>query len=88
MNKMLAIRYLYVFVLNGAALKTHDTQDGAMRQARQWKAKRLDSVVTVEEIYHDGDMYVRTRRDVTIEIPMLVPSLTPRHDFDSAPYDG
>jgi len=78
----------YSFVKNGAALKMHDTLEQALLQARQWKAHHLSARVTVEE-YHDHDFekgYVRTYNDVVVEIPMLVPSLTPRHDFDYPPY--
>jgi hypothetical protein len=78
----------YLFVMNGAGIKMHDTLDQALQQARQWKASDLSRRVTVEE-FHDHDFdkgYVRTYNDVAVESPMLVPALTPRHDFDVAPY--
>jgi len=78
----------YVFTMGGAAIKMHDTLEQALLQARQWKASNLDRRITVEE-YLDHDFekgYVRTYNDVAVEMPMLIPSLTPRHDFDVAPY--
>jgi hypothetical protein len=74
--------------MNGAGIKMHDSQESALRQARQWKAHNLDSRVMVEE-YHDHDMvkgYVRTYSDIEVTVPMLVPQLTPRFDWDVAPY--
>ena len=78
----------YLFVMNGAGIKMHESEEGALRQARQWKAHDLTRRVTVEEFEnHAFPMgYLTTGRVIHVEIPILVPSLTPRHDFDTAPY--
>lgn len=69
----------FLFSMNGAGIKGHDTHDKALRQARQWKASHLNRCIAVEELEYG------TQRPVNIthvEIPMLVPALTPRHDFE------
>lgn len=83
LQRLPAMRYL--FCLNGAAIKMHDSEKEAMRQARQWKASNLSRRVTVEEYFdHSSQGYIPTYRIVQIEIPMLVPSLTPQNDWDQA----
>lgn len=75
----------YLLVRNGAGIKMHPTQETALGQARQWKNSHPSATVVVEEHrYRSGDGFVRTGVDVTIELPMLVPELTRRHDFDDA----
>lgn len=77
------MRTVYCFTMNGAGIKTHDTERAALRQARQWKATHLDRKCMVEEMTYSWDTgYVRTYRDIVVELPMLVPELTPRADWD------
>lgn len=77
----------YLFSLNGAGIKTHDDLDTALRQARQWKNIYPSMTVRVEEVQWSHSLgYVKTGSDIMVEFPMLVPGLTPRHDFDDPPY--
>jgi len=77
----------YLFSMNGAAIKMHNSQEDCLRQARLWKSHHLDKKVSVEEhIYISEKGYVRTFNDISVETPMLVPELTPRYDWDSPPY--
>jgi len=73
----------YLFSLNGAGIKMHPTQETALCQARKWKNSHPTATVVVEEHhYRSGAGFIRTGSDVTVELPMLVPELTRRHDFD------
>jgi hypothetical protein len=69
----------FLFSMNGAGIKGHNTFDPALRQARQWKASHIGERVAVEELTRDGNRLVSMTR---VEIPMLIPALTPRHDFE------
>lgn len=69
----------YCFTKNGAALNCHNTFEAAMRQARQWKASHPFGRIAVEELERGTNKLVSIQH---IEFPMLVPEMTPRHDWE------
>ena len=78
-------RPYYAFFMNGAAIKCHNTFEAALAQARQWKATDFARRVEVVTLDRDLDCYQSGAERVEVAVPMLVPELTKKHDFDWLP---